>query len=106
LNDPLEMSVRWKQISTEGLRDYMNNRLKETIPEIFSNTDALIEMIKEDFVSKGIALSPHQNAQIEQLLRSDAGKSFIERQLPSAHAFMQMAVDYVFSRIEAELYRY
>jgi hypothetical protein len=53
LNDPFEMSVRWKQISTDGLRTYINSRLEQTLPRVLSNTELLIEMVRENFTENG-----------------------------------------------------
>jgi hypothetical protein len=102
LNDPFEMSRRWNEISADGLRRHVSERLQSTLPKLFLNNNYLIDSLKEHFESEGNALSSAQEIQLSHFLKSDAGKSLISRQLTAAQALMIPAVDYVFSRIETE----
>jgi hypothetical protein len=56
LNDPFEMSRRWREISTEGLRAYVRDKLNATLPAAFSNKELLASMLAEDLLEKGHVL--------------------------------------------------
>lgn len=102
LNDPLEMSARWDEIKTDGLRSYLKGRLAEITPKIASNSDLLFKIAKEDFANKGLLLSPQQDAEIWKVLESDAAKSLIKGLLPTIQINMQLMADLMFAHVESE----
>jgi hypothetical protein len=49
LNDPSEMTRRWRETSADGLKKYVTDRLNVSIPAAFANKDLLISMLAEEF---------------------------------------------------------
>jgi hypothetical protein len=103
LNDPLEMSVRWKHASTEGMRSYIKTYIAEVTPALFSNTDLLVALAKEHMPSNGIPVTPENVAVVEGLLRSEIGAQFLRQQLSNALPLQYQLSDLVFSHLETEL---
>jgi hypothetical protein len=103
LNDPLEMSRRWRETSAEGLRNYVKDRLDVSIPAAFSNRDLLVSMLAEEFAGKGQVLTPTQMGLVENVLESEAGESFLQNQLKVAQQMVPLMVDVVFAQLEIEL---
>jgi hypothetical protein len=101
LNDPFEMSRRWREISTDGLRDYVKDKLNASLPAAFSNKELLISMLAEGLVEKGQTLTRAQRKLAENILESKAGRDFLKNQLRVAQEMTLPAVDVIFSQLEA-----
>jgi hypothetical protein len=99
LNDPFEMSRRWKKISADGMKDYISSRLQLMWPQVFSRPELLMAVAKESFAEKGIILTDAQ-CQIVERMVSD--QSFLQNQQAAAQSFTAVALEYVFARMEAE----
>jgi DUF2971 family protein len=102
LNDPLEMSRRWRETSADGLRNYLKSRLEITIPAIFSNTDIMISKLEENLVQRGQVLTAEQRVHFEEYLASEAGKIAVRQQLGLAQQLMHPTLDLIFSRMEVD----
>jgi hypothetical protein len=101
LNDPFEGSVRWKKMSSEGLRNYIRDELERTLPLIFSDTALLVEMFKDELAtSNGTVLSLEQETFVREFLAGDAAKAFIAEQLKKAQAVMPLILEIVFDRLD------
>jgi hypothetical protein len=102
LNDPFEMTRRWKKISTEGLRTYLRAHMSTILPQLFSNPAIIAESAKEHFAREGISLSGPQVAQLEQVLRGEEGQRFLANQLVAAQALSAVGIDHVFAMVESQ----
>jgi hypothetical protein len=101
LNDPFEMSRRWREISTEGLRDYVKDKLNASLPAAFSNKDLLVSILGEGLLEKGHVLTPEQKQHAEDILESEHGRLFLKNQLIVAQQALLPVVDIIFSQLEA-----
>jgi Protein of unknown function (DUF2971) len=101
LNDPFEMSRRWHEISTEGLRAYVKDKLNSSLPAAFSSKDLLISRLAEEMQDKGQVLTPEQKQQALDILESEAGQAFLKNQLIIAQHALPPVVDVIFSQLEA-----
>lgn len=102
LNDPFEMSRKWKDFSTIEIREHIKKRLYRTLPEVFSNSNLLVEMFVEERAASGAPLSTAEIDTIRVILTSDQGKAFISNQLTVASQLIEPAVEYIFNKIEGE----
>jgi Protein of unknown function (DUF2971) len=102
LNDPFEMSRRWREISTEGLRAYVKDKLSATLPVVFSNKELLASMLAEDLLEKGHVLTPEQSRNAQNILESEAGQLFWKNQLADAQQILPPMVDIIFSNLETK----
>jgi hypothetical protein len=102
LNDPLEMSRRWKTISTEGLRSHLRNDLREKLPSILSNPNLLLKIFQEKAAKDGVNLTFAMITHAQQQLRSAAGKRSLAKQLIDMQGSLDSAVDHVFSMLETQ----
>jgi len=57
LNDPFEMSHRWKAASADGLKRLVERRLKDTLPKVLLNKQLQKEIFREEMKKIGRALS-------------------------------------------------
>jgi hypothetical protein len=102
LNDPLEMSRRWREISTEGIRAYIKDKLNHSLPAAFASSDLLVSMLAEEMLERGLVLHLEQKRQVQDILESDAGQVFLKHQLDAARQLILPVVDVIFSQIEAK----
>jgi hypothetical protein len=100
LNDPLEMSQRWKTISTDGLRTCVRADLREKLSEISDNSDLLLKLFQEKSANEGMSLSFSMIAQAQKKLRSAAGRRSVAKQFIETQEVLDRMVDQVFSMIE------
>jgi hypothetical protein len=101
LNDPFEMSRRWREISTDGIRAYIKDKLSVSLPAAFASKDLLVSMLAEDLLEKGQVLTPEQKQQVEAILAREQGRLFIQNQLVVAQHALPSIVDVIFSQLEA-----
>jgi hypothetical protein len=69
LNDPTEMTVRWKQAAADGLRKSVTKRLTEITPKIFGNPDLVSQVTKEELKSGGVILLPRTSTRSRLLVK-------------------------------------
>jgi DUF2971 family protein len=105
LNDPFEMSRRWKRASTEGLRQYIRTRIGDTLPRVLSNIDLLVEKAKEHFKEQDVVLSDTQVRQLEHALTSEAGKLFLASEIGTAQVITNFLLNHAFAHVESEFNR-
>jgi hypothetical protein len=102
LDDPFEMTERWRDISTEGLKNYVRSRVEPGLPRVFADAPLLARKAKEHLAEKGIFVDAQQERQLQQWFESDEGRQYVSNQLPQAQAQTEVALQYIFSNIEAQ----
>jgi len=102
LNDPFEMSRRWREASADGLRQCLTDSLREVLPKMLSNADLMIARVKEEFTSAGITLMPWQENVFQQFLKSEAGQIAVANQAASIMATMPSFVEGMFAVLDAQ----
>lgn len=75
LNDPFELSKRWKEFLSSDSRELMAAHVKGTIERLLGNKGVVLAILKEEFASRGIFLSPDQVAVAAANLLSREGAS-------------------------------
>jgi hypothetical protein len=103
LNDPFEMSRRWRQTSADGLRAYVKDKLNVSMPAAFSDRNLLISVFAEGLAEKGQTLTTEQMKRAESILESSTGQEFLKLQLEAAQQMMLPVVDAIFGQLENEL---
>jgi hypothetical protein len=103
LNDPFEMSERWKEISTDGLRAYMRGQMQEVLPKLFTNEKYPAKEMKKHLAESGTALTADQERALEAFFASNEGRALVMSRLPNAHALTLMGIDQVFDRLEQQI---
>ncbi len=96
------MSRRWHEISTEGLRAYVKDKLNSSLPAALSNTDLHVSVLAEEMLEKGHVLTSEQKQQAQDILESEAGQIFLKNQLIVAQQVLTPVVDIVFSQLETK----
>ena len=103
LNDPFEMTRRWREVRAEGFRRYVQERLESTIPAAMQNKSLLLEMLVEEFSEHGQVMTDAQRGAAEKILESIAGREFLKKQTVLAQTMFPLVVDGVFSQLEGRL---
>ncbi|RTL50855.1 MAG: DUF2971 domain-containing protein [Bradyrhizobiaceae bacterium] len=103
LNDPFEMSRKWKNISADKIRDGLKVSLAESLSATFSNPVLLAEMFNEEQAVQGSPLSESQVSLVRSFLESEQGKAFLERQFKLAAPLVEPMLEHVFAKIESQL---
>lgn len=103
LNDPFEMSFRWKNARDIGLRKYIEAGLEYLLPRLFSDHDVLLEKLNERGEKElGRKLTGNERRQLDAVLTSPAGQTFIQSQLAQAQQIIGPLLDMIFARLEAD----
>jgi hypothetical protein len=103
LNDPFEMSRRWKEARDIGLREYIETGLKHVLPRVFTDKDVLLERFAEHGEKElGRKITRNERRQLESILTSPTGQTFIQSQLVQAQRLIGPLLDITFARLEAD----
>jgi hypothetical protein len=102
LNDPFEMSRRWKAASGDGLKSLVEFHLKSTFPKVLSDKELQKEIFREHVSENGNVLSGLEQEQLEVLIASDAFTSYLEHLSKQANAHAAGLLDMIFSKFESE----
>lgn len=102
LNDPLEMSQRWKSASSDGLRHLVELQLRDTLPKVLADKELQKEIFREQIIDNGKILSTFAQAQLETLIASDAFTSYLDNFSGQADAILAEVLGVTFSKFESE----
>jgi hypothetical protein len=102
LNDPLEMTRRWRETSAEGLKKYVADRLSVSLPATFTNKDLLNSMLADEFVANGQPITGAQRSGADDFFKSNAGQDFLNNQLSVAHGLLAPILESVFTKVQAD----
>jgi hypothetical protein len=103
LNDPFEMSRRWKDARAIGLRSYVQTGLEYLIPRLFNDHEVLFErLIEQGEQELGRELTLSEKLQMNSLLASPEGKTFIRAQLEQAQQIIPPLLQLIFARLELD----
>jgi Protein of unknown function (DUF2971) len=95
------MSRRWREISTDGIRAYIKDKLSVSLPAAFASKDLLVSMLAENLLEGGgQVLTAEQRQQAEAMLTSEAGQLHLQNQLAVAKQALLPFVDVIFSQLE------
>jgi Protein of unknown function (DUF2971) len=102
LNDPFEMTRRWREASADGLKAYVKEMLTASLPAIISNPDLLTSMLAEQFTTEGKILTATQKTIVDQFFETMAGKEFLTRQLTVAQGLAPVMLETCFVKMQSE----
>ena len=102
LNDEFEMSCRWREISADGIRAYIKDKLSVSLPAAFASNDLMVSMLAENLQENGQVLTPEQKQHAEAILASEQGKLFMQNQLVTAQQALLPIMDLIFTQLEAK----
>jgi hypothetical protein len=106
LDDPFEMSRRWKEARDLGLRKYIETGLKHVLPRVFADKEVLLERFAEHGEKEwGRKLTQNERRQLESIITAPAGHTFIQSQLAQALQIIGPLLDVTFARLEADFDR-
>jgi hypothetical protein len=100
LNDPFEMSCRWKDARDIGLRRYVESGLEYLLPRLFSDKEIFLEKLKERREEElGRKLTRNERRKLEALLTSPESQAFFQSQLVQARQMLPLLLDLSFARL-------
>ncbi|MCD0420358.1 DUF2971 domain-containing protein [Rubrivivax sp. JA1024] len=102
LNDKFEMTRRWQEIRADGIKGYVDQRLRSTIPQAALNCELMIAMLEEEFRQNGIPLGHNQIDIIKNFLQSNEGQALVREKLKATEAAIQPMIEVVFAQLEAK----
>lgn len=103
LNDPFEMSRRWKEARNVGLREYIETGLRYVLPRVFTDKEVLLERFTEQGEKElGRRITRNERRRLESILTSPAGQTFIQSQLVHAQQLVGPLLEVTFARLEAD----
>jgi hypothetical protein len=104
LDDPFEMTRRWKEARDIGLRKYVEAGLRHVLPRVFADKDVLLERLTEHGEKElGRKLTRNERRRVlAPILTAPAGQAFIQSQLAQAEQIIGPLLDVTFARLEAD----
>ncbi|WP_213773118.1 DUF2971 domain-containing protein [Bradyrhizobium sp. dw_78] len=103
LDDPREMSRRWKEARDIGLRKYIETGLRHVLPRVFNDKDVLLEKCTDYGEEElGRKITRSEGLHLEAILTSPAGHAFIHSQLEQAQQIIGPLLTVIFARLEAD----
>lgn len=97
LNDPFELTRRWKQFGSDAAKRLFTDHLKSTFRSLSCETEIFLEMLKNKSLENGRFLGDQEIANARERLRTKEGKREVRKVLDASIASIEEAVDFMFS---------
>lgn len=102
LNDPFELTKRWKEFAGSKAQAFFLEHLRSTMVHIAANKGLVLEMIKEELAKKGIFLGPDQMAAAAHHLLSPEGNFLYEKAVSNSLNEFDKLVEFAFRSFNDE----
>lgn len=86
LNDPFELSTRWKEFISASTAKFIAGYVKGMIKDFTSNKGRVLQAMKEEAAKTGVFVSPDQMAEAARFLLSEQGRIQFAEHLDSVLA--------------------
>ena len=102
LNDPFELTQRWRQIASSTKRKIFADHINSLIPRLIQDQEILIEILAEEFAERGTVLSNEQVGEVRKILASPLGSQFLETISQNARRQTSAFVDAAFTVMDGQ----
>jgi hypothetical protein len=97
LNDPFELTKRWRQFGSDATKKLFADHLKSTFRSLSCESEIVLEMAKNESLKRGRFLGDQEIANVREKLRTKEGKKEVRRILSDSIASIDAFVELMFS---------